>query len=93
MPFTSYTSFNFSTSASTTRNGETKNWGYRSAHESVRDADNTRHERSMSQTLGEDPVYEERHYDAQGKLVIDDGRQQGQSQGQGRIEDVGEREK
>ncbi|EEA25409.1 hypothetical protein TMatcc_006368 [Talaromyces marneffei ATCC 18224] len=96
MPFSSssYTSFSISTSASATRNGETQTWGYRSAREVYRDEDNTRHERSLSQRLGEEPVYEERHYDAQGRQVIDDGRQQrdGQGQRQGRIEDVSERE-
>lgn len=93
MPFSSssYTSFSFSTSASATRNGSTQTWGHRSAREVYRDEDNTRHERSLSQTLGEAPVYEERHYDAQGRQVIDDGRQQQQQQG--RIEDVSEREK
>ncbi|KAF3392146.1 hypothetical protein DPV78_010715 [Talaromyces pinophilus] len=96
MPFSSssYTSFKVSTSASATRNGSTQNWGHRSAREVYRDEDNTRHERSLSQTLGEEPVYEERHFDAQGRQVIDDGRESGQQQqGQGRIEDVSEREK
>jgi hypothetical protein len=94
MPFwsSSYTAFNFSATASATRNGETQNWGHRSARETYRNEDNTRHERSLSQTLGEEPVYEERHYDAQGRQVIDDGRGSGQQgQGQGRIEDVSER--
>lgn len=92
MPFSSFTSFNISASASATRNGETRTWGHRSAREVYRDEDNTRHERSLSHTLGQDPAYEERHYDAQGRQVIE-GQQQQQQQPQGRIEDVSEREK
>lgn len=95
MPFSftssSHTFFSASASASSTRNGETQNWGHRSAREVYKNEDNTRHERSISQKLGEDPIYEERHFDSQGKQLLDNGQQgQGQAQTQGRIEDVSE---
>lgn len=95
MPFTSssYTSFSFSTTASSTHNGETKNWGHRSAREVFQDEDNSRHERSISQKLGETPVYEEKHFDSQGRQMLENqGHAGAQQHGQGRIEDVSERE-
>ncbi|OKL63823.1 hypothetical protein UA08_01097 [Talaromyces atroroseus] len=91
MPFSSssYTSYSATTSASRTQNGETQSWGHRSANQVFRDEDNSRHERSLSQNLGEDPVYEERHYDSQGRPLLDGGSSQ---QRQDRIEDVTDRQ-
>lgn len=97
MPFfsSSHTSFSCSASASRTHNGETQSWGHRSAREVFRDEDNSRHERTLSQKLGEQPVYEERHFDSQGRQLLGDGntQQQGQGQGQARIEDVSEQQR
>jgi hypothetical protein len=96
MPFSlsSYTSYSVSTSGSLSQNGETQNWGHRSANQVFRDEDNSKHERSLSQNLGEDPVYEEKHYDSQGRQLLDDGsgQQQQQQHRQGHIEDVTDRQ-
>lgn len=95
MPFwsSSYMSFSSSVTASRTHNGETQNWGQRNAREVFRDEDNSRHERKLSQKLGEDAVYEERHFDSEGRQLIDDGseqrlQQQQQQPQDRRIEDV-----
>ncbi|KAH8698953.1 hypothetical protein BGW36DRAFT_377019 [Talaromyces proteolyticus] len=92
MPFTSYISSSATCSASFTgSNGKTQSWGYRSAQQAHRDAQGNTYERSLEQNLGEDPVYEERQYDSQGRQLVDDGRQHDLRHPQGRIEDVSEK--
>jgi hypothetical protein len=91
MPQTTFSSFTSSSTASyTSKTGETKTWGHRNAQQSHRDAEGNTYERSLSQNLGEDPVYEERQFDSQGHQRLQDGgnhhdlrHQQGR-----RIEDV-----
>lgn len=86
MPIT-YSSFtSSSTSSYTSRNGETKSYGHRNAQERHRDAEGNIYERRLSQNLGEDPVYEERQFDSQGRQRLED--QHDLRHAQGRIEDV-----
>ncbi|CRG89386.1 hypothetical protein PISL3812_06422 [Talaromyces islandicus] len=90
MPQTTYSSFTSSSSTSyTPSDGETQTWGHRSARESHRDAEGNTYERSLSQNLGEQPVYEERQYDSQGRQRLEDDSHHDLRNRQGRrIEDV-----
>lgn len=91
MPQVTYnSSLSFSSSASYTgKNGETQNWGYRTAQQSNRDAEGNTTKRSLSQKLGEDPVYEERQWDSQGRQRLeDDSHHDSRHTQDHRIEDV-----
>jgi hypothetical protein len=79
----SYSSSSF-TSSTSFSGGQGTGQAYQSTTHS--DPSGTRVQ-TTSQNLGEPPVQETRHYDADGRQVLDGGRTLGQGSERGRIED------
>lgn len=75
-----------SSSSSTTNNGETT--GYRSVHQSSTDPVNGTTTHSATQNLGQPAVQETRHYDPQGRELLEGSGSAGGAGGSRRIEDV-----
>lgn len=75
-----------SSSTSSTSNGQTT--GYRSTHQSTTDSNNGTTVHSSTQNLGEPEVQETRHYDPQGRELLEGPGSSGGAQSSLKIEDV-----
>lgn len=80
-------SFSYSTSSSSSSNGE-QTTGHRSTHQSNTDPVHGTTVQSTSQNLGEPAVQETRHYDPQGRELLEGAGSGGGAAASRRIEDV-----
>jgi hypothetical protein len=85
--FTSSSSFSFSSTSSSTINGQNQTTGHRSVHQTTSDPINGTTTHSSTQNIGQPAVQETRHYDPQGRELL---KGSGGADGSRRIEDVSE---